>query len=193
MFLPGEDGRWVEDQRRDLRDVLVRALECLRDAALAEGEFGNAVRYAAEITALEPFRETSYRALMQAHVAAGNPAEALRVYERCRRFLADELGAYPSPESKAVYLEILRSSPGSSDSEIDGLAARLAAPSRRRRTTSRPGEIAARSRPSSPAPCSSGASATTAERPCPSTRSSARSAGMPSRRLRPRRPTRHAI
>ncbi len=122
VFLPGEDGRWVEDQRRELRDVLVRALECLRDAALAEGEFGNAVRYAAEITALEPFRETSYRALMQAHVAAGNPAEALRVYERCRRFLADELGAYPSPESKAVYLEILRNSPGSSDSEIESLA-----------------------------------------------------------------------
>jgi class 3 adenylate cyclase/DNA-binding SARP family transcriptional activator/tetratricopeptide (TPR) repeat protein len=122
VFLPGEDGRWIEDQRRDLRDVLVRALECLRDAALAEGEFGNAVRYAAEITELEPFRETSYRALMKAHVAAGNPAEALRVYERCRRFLADELGAYPSPESKAVYLEILRNSPGSSDSEIEGLA-----------------------------------------------------------------------
>ena len=98
----------------------MRALECLRDAALAEGELGNAVRYAAEITELEPFRETSYRALMQVHVAAGNPAEALRVYERCRRFLADELGAYPSPESEAVYLEILRSSPGSSDSEIKG-------------------------------------------------------------------------
>src|SRR6185503_16763691 len=122
VFLPGEDGRWVEDQRRDVRDVLVRALECLRDAALAAGEFGSAVRHAAEITALEPFSETSYRALMQAHVAAGNPAEALRVYERCRHFLADELGAYPSPESKAVYLEILRSSPGSSDSEIGVLA-----------------------------------------------------------------------
>ena len=117
VFLPGEDGRWVEDQRRDLRDVLVRALECLRDAALADEEFGTAVRYAAEITDLEPFRETSYRALMQAHVAAGNPAEALRVYERCRRFLADELGAYPSPESKAVYLEILRTSPPSKNDE----------------------------------------------------------------------------
>src|SRR5262249_22603044 len=54
------------------------------------------------------------------HVAAGNPAEALRVYERCRRFLADELGAYPSPESEAVYREILRSSPGSSDSKTEG-------------------------------------------------------------------------
>ena len=27
-FLPGEEGLWVDEQRRDLRDVLVRALEC---------------------------------------------------------------------------------------------------------------------------------------------------------------------
>jgi len=121
VFLPGEEGPWVEDQRRDLRDILVRALECLRDAALANEEFGDAVRYAAEITELEPFRESSYRALMQAHAAAGDPAEALRVYERCRRFLADELGAYPSPESEAVYRELLRSSPGSSAAGADEL------------------------------------------------------------------------
>ena len=119
IFLPGEDGTWVEEQRRDLRDVLVRALECLRDASLAAGESGDAVRYATEITELEPFRESSYRALMQAHVAAGDPAEALRVYERCRRFLADELGAYPSAESEAVYLEILRSASGTSAGEVD--------------------------------------------------------------------------
>ena len=121
IFLPGEDGRWVEERRRELRDVLVRALECLRDAALAEAEVAAAVRYAAEINELEPFRESSYRGLMQAHVAAGNPAEALRVYERCRRFLADELGAYPSAESEALYLEILRSSPGRSGAEVDRL------------------------------------------------------------------------
>jgi DNA-binding SARP family transcriptional activator/DNA-binding beta-propeller fold protein YncE len=118
-FLPGEDGPWVEEQRRDLRDVLVRALECLRDVALTDAAFGDAVRHAAEITELEPFRESSYRALMQAHAAAGNPAEALRVYERCRRFLADELGAYPSAASEAAYLEILRSSPEIPAGEVD--------------------------------------------------------------------------
>jgi len=127
-FLPGEDGPWVEEKRRDLRDLLVRALECLRDASLAEENFGDAVRYAAEITELEPFRETSYRALMQAHAAAGNPAEALRVYERCRRFLADELGAFPSAESQAVYLEILRSSPVSVDADVDRAAADVPRP-----------------------------------------------------------------
>ena len=123
VFLPGEDGPWVEDQRRGLREILVRALECLREAALAKGDFGDAVRYAAEVTELEPFRESSYRALMQAHAAAGDPAEALRVYERCRRFLADELGAYPSPESEAVYRELLQSSPGSAALEAGRLEA----------------------------------------------------------------------
>lgn len=69
------------------------------------------MRYAEEVTGLEPFRESGYRRLMEAHAAAGNPAEALRVYERCRRFLADELGAYPSSETEAAYLEILRKEP----------------------------------------------------------------------------------
>jgi len=121
VFLPGEDGSWVAERRRDLHDVLVRALDCLRDAALAGGELAEAVRRAAQVVELEPFRESSYRGLMQAHVAAGNPAEALRVYERCRRFLADELGAYPSAESEALYLEILRSSRASPPAEADDL------------------------------------------------------------------------
>jgi DNA-binding SARP family transcriptional activator/DNA-binding beta-propeller fold protein YncE len=107
-FLPGEDASWVEQQRRELREVLVRALECLRDAAFAAGEIEEAARHAEEVTELEPFRENGYRRLMEAHAAAGNPAEALRVYERCRRFLADELGAYPSPEIEEVYREVLR-------------------------------------------------------------------------------------
>jgi streptogramin lyase len=50
---------------------------------------------------------------MEAHAAAGNPAESLRVYERCRRFLGEELGAYPSAGTEAVYLEILRTAPKS--------------------------------------------------------------------------------
>jgi DNA-binding SARP family transcriptional activator/ABC-type branched-subunit amino acid transport system substrate-binding protein len=109
VFLPGEEGPWVEEKRRDLRELLVRSLECLRDASLASGEVARAVRQAQEVTELEPFRESGYRRLMESHAAAGNPAEALRVYERCRRFLADELGAYPSAETEAAYLEILRS------------------------------------------------------------------------------------
>ena len=108
VFLPGEDAPWVEEKRRELHAVLVRAVECVRDASFATGDFAEAARRGEEVIQLEPFRESGYRGLMEAHAAAGNPAEALRVYERCRRFLADELGAYPSPEIEAVYREVLR-------------------------------------------------------------------------------------
>ena len=107
-FLPGEDSSWVKEKRRGLREVLVRSLECLRDACFGAGEFTEAVRQAEEVTELEPFRESGSRRLMEAHAAAGNPAEALRVYERCRRFLAEELGADPSPETQAVHRKLLQ-------------------------------------------------------------------------------------
>jgi len=133
-FLPGEDAPWVEEKRRDLHEVLVRAVECLRDASFGAEDFAEAVRHAEEVTQLEPFRESGYRRLMESHIAAGNPAEALRVYERCRQFLADELGAYPSPETEAAYLDVLRAQ-NATDEPVD--AERQQSPElrpRRRRT-----------------------------------------------------------
>jgi peptide/nickel transport system substrate-binding protein len=44
---------------------------------------------------------------MEAHVVAGDRAEALRVYEQCRQLLAEELGAYPSPETDSIYRQLL--------------------------------------------------------------------------------------
>jgi YVTN family beta-propeller protein len=106
-FLPGEEGTWVEAKRRELADALRRALGCLSEACLRLGDDAEAARWAEESIALEPYREAGYRRLMAAHAAAGNPAEALRVYERCRRLLSEELGAYPSPETEAIYRELL--------------------------------------------------------------------------------------
>jgi DNA-binding SARP family transcriptional activator/ABC-type branched-subunit amino acid transport system substrate-binding protein len=106
-FLPGEDGRWVEEKRHELVDVRDRALTALAEASLRSGEAGEAAKWAEQAIELEPFRETGYRRLMEAHAAAGNPAQALRVYEQCRRLLADELGTYPSPETESIYRGLL--------------------------------------------------------------------------------------
>lgn len=110
-FLPGEDGLWAEERQRELSELLVRGLSCLAEASLRSDRADEAVRAAAQLTELEPFRESAYRLLMRAHVAGGNQAEALRVYERCRCLLADELGSYPSPETEDEYLAILRAVP----------------------------------------------------------------------------------
>jgi YVTN family beta-propeller protein len=106
-FLSGEDGTWVEQKRRDLADIRERALTVLADACLRSGAAREAAKWAEELIALSPFREAGYRRLMDAHVAAGNRAEALRVYEQCRQLLADELGAYPSPETESIYRALL--------------------------------------------------------------------------------------
>ena len=47
--------------------------------------------------------------LMRAHAAAGNRAEALWAYERCRKIISAELGVAPSAETTAVYMKVLRS------------------------------------------------------------------------------------
>src|SRR5580765_3018483 len=106
-FLPGEEGTWVEEKRRGLADVRGRALSTLTDAYLRSGDAPEAAKWAEQTIALEPFRETGYRRLMEAHVAAGNRGEALRVYEQCRALLADELGSYPSPETESIYRALL--------------------------------------------------------------------------------------
>ena len=106
-FLPGEHGVWVEQKRREIGDLQIRALMTLSDTSLRLGDAADAAKWAEQAIALQPFRESGYRRLIEAHAAAGNRAEALQAYERCRRLLAEELGAYPSPETESIYRELL--------------------------------------------------------------------------------------
>jgi len=101
-FAPGAEGDWVERRRDALRQLLVRALDVLSEIHAENRETTLALRVAEQAVALEPFRESGYRRLMRLHQRAGDRAEALRVYERCRRLLAAELGTAPSPETAAL-------------------------------------------------------------------------------------------
>ena len=106
-FLAGDDSPWACRKRAELLDVLVRSHECLSEIFVWSGETSTAARHAKSAIALEPFRETAYQHLMRAQAAAGNRADALRSYEKCRRLLAEELGVSPSPQTESVYLAIL--------------------------------------------------------------------------------------
>ena len=56
----------------------------------------------------EPYRESGYVLLMEALAARGNVAEGMRVFERLRTLLRDELGTAPSPDAIAAYERLLR-------------------------------------------------------------------------------------
>jgi DNA-binding SARP family transcriptional activator len=110
-LLPGHEGPWVEDRRAALRQVLIDGLEMQADVHLAAGNGEAAVGPARDLVALEPFRDSAHERLLRAHAAAGDRGEALRVYDRYRRGLAEELGVGPSPELEAAYLELLHAEP----------------------------------------------------------------------------------
>jgi pentatricopeptide repeat protein len=107
--LPGFDAPWIDDLRRGLEDVRLRALACIGVSSLALGgaELPAAERAGRSLIALAPLRETGYGLLMDALCVRGNPAEALAVYEDLRRRLRDELGAVPSPELQRVHRTLL--------------------------------------------------------------------------------------
>jgi DNA-binding SARP family transcriptional activator len=107
-FLHGEDGPWVEEQRRGLERLLVRALDGYAEVALAVGQPALAVEAAHEAIRLDPLRETSWRTLMRAHDALGNRPEALAAFHRLRARLREDLGIAPSADTRAVFGRILR-------------------------------------------------------------------------------------
>jgi hypothetical protein len=63
---------------------------------------------------------------MRAHLAAGDAAEALRAYERCRVLLAEEIGAIPSADLQAAYRDALGAE--RAGSPADGSAGPRSAP-----------------------------------------------------------------
>jgi DNA-binding SARP family transcriptional activator len=108
-FLIGDEGPWVTRMRREMQTVLLRAHECLAEIYIWNNEPATATRHATMAIELEPFRETAHQLLMRAHAAAGNRAEALRAYDRCRTLLAEELGVSPSPALDHLYETVLTS------------------------------------------------------------------------------------
>ena len=106
-FLPGEAGPWVEQTRRELSQLEVRTYDTLAGAWLQAGDAQAAIRAARRAVELAPFRESGYARLMKCQLAAGERAEAVRVYSELRDLLQESMGLSPAPEVERVYLEAL--------------------------------------------------------------------------------------
>lgn len=106
-FLEGVDLSWAVEQRRALREKLIRGLEVATDVWLERDDPVQAVVAAAQLVEADPFRETSNERLIRAHTRAGNRAAALRVYSDCEQLLRQELGVEPSTLVQSAYEKAL--------------------------------------------------------------------------------------
>jgi SARP family transcriptional regulator, regulator of embCAB operon len=105
-----DDSDWAVAERTRLQQAR-RTLACdAAEAALCERRPREALAFASVAVELDPMFETAHRLLMRAQAAMGEVAAALRDFETYRIRLADELGVDPSPETRALHLELLRSS-----------------------------------------------------------------------------------
>jgi SARP family transcriptional regulator, regulator of embCAB operon len=115
-FLSGEEAPWIEAIRREVEEIHLCALECDAELSLGLGglEESIATRSARRLVELAPYRESGYCLLMRALARAGNPAEAIKVFDGLRRVLRDELGTVPSQATQDLHSRLLRvGAPGS--------------------------------------------------------------------------------
>lgn len=71
------------------------------------------------VVAAHPLRERPHAQLMRALARAGRQVEALRLYQRLRERLADELGLEPSPALRALESEILDHAPNVAPADVE--------------------------------------------------------------------------
>ncbi|MGH3327166.1 MAG: AfsR/SARP family transcriptional regulator [Streptomycetales bacterium] len=95
-LLPGWYDDWVLYEKERFHQLHVRALELLSERLAEKRRFGEAIDAALAAVTAEPYRESAHRAVMLAHLAEGNAAEAMLQYRRYRSLLRSELGMEPS-------------------------------------------------------------------------------------------------
>ena len=101
-LLPGWGEVWARQERDRFRRVRLHALESLSRRLTEAGRHETAIRAGQLVVTEEPLRESARRALIQAHLAAGNVSEAVKQYdafaETCAKF-----GVAPGADLSAVF------------------------------------------------------------------------------------------
>ncbi|MHC4816373.1 MAG: BTAD domain-containing putative transcriptional regulator, partial [Planctomycetota bacterium] len=102
-LLPSCYDEWILPLRETLRRRFTAALAQLVELLEQQHRYAPAIDYAHRLLRQDPLREATYRRLMRLHALTGDRARAVRVYHSATTLLKRELGADPSPATRAVY------------------------------------------------------------------------------------------
>lgn len=109
---------WMLRLRARLQDRFEAAVRRIGERHENAGEFGRAADIYRRALDTDAASEPLWRSLMRCLAAAGEPAEAIRVYQRCRSQLATALGIAPSSETEALRRRIVANAVGGSRQEL---------------------------------------------------------------------------
>ncbi len=97
-----EPTAWREAVRERHRAAFLRATRTLIAYWEGTGDAVQAIFLIEAALARDPLSETLYRLLMQIHIDAGNPTEAMRIYRQCRQMLSVLIGTQPSVDTERL-------------------------------------------------------------------------------------------
>jgi DNA-binding SARP family transcriptional activator len=93
---------WLAAERERLRRIACGIHGRLMRDAERDGRLEEGLAHGLELLALDPLQEGVHRTLMRLYAAQRRHDAALSQYERCRRELAEQLGARPDAEAEEL-------------------------------------------------------------------------------------------
>lgn len=97
---------WVLPERERLRQMVLQALYKLAAHCTVRGEYAKGIDYTSRLLALEPWHEEVHQQMMLLLALSGQRSAAAEQFERCRRILAEEMGAQPNADTVSLYQKI---------------------------------------------------------------------------------------
>jgi DNA-binding SARP family transcriptional activator/tetratricopeptide (TPR) repeat protein len=105
-LLPACYDDWVLNERAKLRAEAYGALVRLTEEATGHDDYRTTIRHAQRIIDLEPTDEAAVRIQMEAHLALGDRAAALRSYHRYAEVLQRDVEVSPGEAIRAMYQQL---------------------------------------------------------------------------------------
>ena len=102
-FLGDPAEPWATSYQERLRSKLIRAIGKLGLYFEKHGNKEKAIEYYQKGLEVDNLAEEFYQRLMACYKSGGRKADALSVYDRCRKALLSTLGVEPSTRTKAIY------------------------------------------------------------------------------------------
>lgn len=101
-----EDPAWALATRQRLQHKFLQATLTLGHRRETAGHWHRAIAGYQHALEAEPLCEVLYQRLMHCHLALGQHAEGVRIYQQCREILANHLNIAPSTETETLYRQL---------------------------------------------------------------------------------------
>jgi LuxR family maltose regulon positive regulatory protein len=103
---------WTMVERERLANAYIDILGRLAIHYMKVEQHQESIRACYRVLEKDRSHEDSYRLLMHCYACLGLRARALHQYRMCERILGHEYGSSPSPETRSLYLKLLRDESG---------------------------------------------------------------------------------